>query len=369
MTRETRRLALLLPDMSGGGAERVALALMRDFLARGHPVDLVLVNARGVLLPLVPPEVRIVDLGAATLRQALLPLVRYLRLKRPHALHAMMWPLTVIAVLARLMTRAPTRIVLSDHIALSKQYGGSPRTLRALRWTVRLLYPLADARILVSASAADDLAAMSGLPRRAIEIVHNPLDLPAGLKRDRSAKDWVDDDAARILTLGVLKPQKNHALLLRAFALVRARRAARLAIVGDGALRPALERLAGELGIADAVIFAGYDLDPWPWLASADVFALSSDYEGFGNVLVEALHAGLPVVSTDCDSGPREILDDGAHGRLVPCGDPAALAAAIEGAIDDAMDDGPQDPTAGRARAQFLSGHVSLDRHLALMLG
>jgi glycosyltransferase involved in cell wall biosynthesis len=364
MTRETRRLTLLLPDMSGGGAERVALALMRDFIARGHPVDLVLVSARGVLLPLVPPEVKIVDLGAATLRRALLPLVRYLRLRRPHALHAMMWPLTVIAVLARLVSRVPTRIVLSDHIALSKQYGGSARTMRAIQWSVRLLYPLADARVLVSASAADDLAAVSGLPRRAIEVVHNPLDLPAGLIRDRSAKDWGNEGAARIVTLGVLKAQKNHALLLHAFALVRAHRPAQLAIVGDGVLRPALERLADELGIADAVIFAGYDLDPWPWLASADVFALSSDYEGLPNVLVEALHAGLPVVSSDCKSGPREILDDGVYGHLVPCDDPAALATAIEEALDR-----PQDPAAGRARAQALSGRTSVDRHVALMLG
>jgi glycosyltransferase involved in cell wall biosynthesis len=112
------------------------------------------------------------------------------------------------------------------------------------------------------------------------------------------------------------------------------------------------------------VIFAGYDLDPWPWLASADVFALSSDYEGLPNVLVEALHAGLPVVSTDCKSGPREILDDGLHGHLVPCDDPAALATAMEDALDR-----PHDPAAGRARAQALSGRTSVDRHVALMLG
>lgn len=368
MTCETRRLALLLPDMSGGGAERVALALMHAFLARGHPVDLVLVNRRGALLPLVPAGVEIVDLGAATLRQALVPLVRYLRTRRPHALHAMMWPLTVIAVVARLLARVPTRIVLSDHIALSKQYGGSPRTLRALRWSVRLLYPLAAARVLVSADAADDLAALSGLPRHSIDVIHNPLDLPVQVARDRSARDWHDDrgpgSAARIVTLGSLKPQKNHALLLRAFAMVRAHRPARLAIVGEGLLRPDLGRLANELGIADDVIFAGFDRDPWPWLASADAFALSSDYEGLPNVLVEALHAGLPVVSTDCTSGPREILDDGIHGHLVPCNDAAALATALEAALDQ-----PHDPAAGHARAKLLSGHASLDRHLALMLG
>ncbi|MGU3392450.1 glycosyltransferase [Sphingomonas sp. M1A8_2b] len=351
--------------MSGGGAERVALALIRGFVKRGHGVDLVLANRRGHLLPLVPEGVEIFDLRAPTLRHTLWPLIRYLRHRRPDALHAMMWPITVIAVLAKLLSRVTTRIVVSDHIALSRQYGGSARTMRALRLTVRALYPYADARVLVSADAADDLVALSGLRRATIEVIYNPLDLPEGLIRDASAeRRWGDNGAARIVTLGVLKEQKNQALLLHAFAKIRARRLARLAIVGDGALRPMLEELAATLGITQDVIFAGYDLDPWPWLASADVFALSSDYEGFGNVLVEALHVGLPVVSTDCESGPREILSDGTYGRLVPCNDPSALATAIENALDH-----PHDPSSGRARAKTLSGQESIDRHLATMLG
>jgi len=358
-----QRLAILLPDLGGGGAERVALALMQGFVERGHPVDLVLVNRRGVLLPLVPEGVTIVDLGARKLRQALFPLVRYLRDRRPHALHAMMWPLTTIGILACLMSRVRTRIIVSDHIALSKQYGGSVRTMQAIRWSVSLLYPLADARVLVSSAAADDLAAISWLPRRNIDVIYNPLDLPA-VTRDRTVTTrWGNGEVARIITVGVLKEQKNHALLLRAFALIRAQRAARLAIVGDGVLRPMLERLANELGIAADVIFAGYNVNPWPWLNTADSFALSSDYEGFGNVLVEALHAGLSVVSTDCESGPREILDGGVFGRLVPCNDAVALAEAIMEALDN-----PRDPAAGRTRAQQLSGYAAIDRHLATML-
>lgn len=360
-----RRLAMLLPDMNGGGAERVALALIRGFIARGYDVDLVLLNRQGILLSLVPDGVQIVDLGVARLRQAVRPLIRYLRERRPDALHAMMWPLTVIAVVAQRLARVPTRIVVSDHAALSRQYGDDARTMRAIRWSVRLFYPLAAARVLVSSAAADDLAAMSGLARHDIDVIYNPLDLPLQIVRDRSVTaGWGDGDAARIVTLGVLKEQKNHALLLRAFALVRGRRTARLAIVGDGVLRPALERLAAELGVADDVIFAGYQLDPWPWLTSADVFALSSDHEGFGNVLVEALHAGLPVVSTDSDSGPREILDGGVYGRLVPRQDPVALAEAIEAVLDE-----PGDRAIGRSRAQALSGDEAIDRHLAKMLG
>lgn len=356
-----RRLALLLPDMSGGGAERVALALLRHFIARGHIVDLVLAKRQGVLMSLVPEEVRIIDLEAARLRDTLRPLIRYLRRDRPYALHAMMWPLTVLAVVAKLLARTRTRIIVSDHIALSKQYGGSAATTAAIRWSTRLIYPKADRRILVSADAAEDLTRLSGLKRDQIDVFYNPLELPAAPKRDREAAPW--GEGARIVTVGVLKPQKNHALLLAAFARLRSRRAAQLAIVGEGVERPRLEQLARDWGIADDVIFPGYAIDPWPWLLSADVFVLSSDYEGFGNVLVEALHAGLPVVSTDCESGPREILDGGAYGRLTPCGDPDALAAAMEEAMDH-----PTDIRAGQTRASAISGIGSLERHLTLML-
>ena len=132
-----KRLAFLLPDMGGGGAERVALRLIADFIARGHEVDLVLVNATGELLSLVPKGVRIVDLGASRLRSALLPLVRYFRERRPHAIQISMWPLTIVGIIAARLARTGTRVVTSDHIVLTRQYGSSGRVFRAMRWTIR----------------------------------------------------------------------------------------------------------------------------------------------------------------------------------------------------------------------------------------
>lgn len=358
-----KRLAFLLPDMGGGGAERVALRLIADFIARGHEVDLVLVKATGELLPLVPAGVRVIDLGASRLRSALFPLVRYFRARRPHAIQISMWPLTIVGIIAARLARTGTRVVTSDHIVLTRQYGSSGRVFRAMRWTIRTFYPRAAARILVSRQSADDLAAFTGLDRNSLDVVYNPVEAPPPASEGSAAPGW-PEGAARLLTVGKLKDQKNHHLLIRAFRLLIQRRAATLMIVGEGPLGEELRAYAREQGVADKVIFAGFTTDPWPYFRSADLFVLSSNYEGYPLVLLEAMRCGLPVVSTDCESGPREILDDGRYGPLVPVGDAEALAAAVEQALDR-----PADPESLRARAEALSGQDTSDRYLSLMLG
>ena len=163
---------------------------------------------------------------------------------------------------------------------------------------------------------------------------------------------------------GRLRPQKDFATLIRAFARVRASRRVRLLILGEGPLRGALERLAGEQGVAADVSFTGRVPDAPAWMARAAVFALSSAWEGFGRVLVEALAVGCPVVSTDCPSGPREILGGGAFGPLVPVGDDAALAAAIARVLDH-----PPDRDFLMQRADAFSLERGVDRYLDVLLG
>jgi glycosyltransferase involved in cell wall biosynthesis len=351
--------------MRGGGAERVAITIMSDFLARGFEVDLVLVAAEGELLAKVPPGVHVVDLGARRFLQAIRPLVRYLKQRRPHALQIRMWPLTVIGVVARGLARARTRLVLSDHTTLSRQYGGSPRTFGLLRMTVRTFYPLAEARVVVSKGAAEDLADLSGLPRDTFQVIHNPTYPVAQTVRiPAEVEDLWGARRHRIITVGTLKAEKNHALLIEAFARLRRSRDARLVILGDGPLLNELRARAEDLGIREDVIFAGFSDDPTPYVSSAHLFVLSSDFEGFGNVLVEAMALGVSVVSTDCPNGPGEILGDGAYGRLVPPGDAQALACAMQDALDQ-----PTDPATLKEQADRLSGQGSIDRYLALMLG
>lgn len=363
---DPRRLAFVLPNLGSGGAERVALTLMREFVGRGFLVDLVLVEAKGELLAQVPPEVSIIDLGASRYARALLPLIRYLRQRKPHAIQVRMWPLTVIAIAARTLARTPTRVVVSDHVPLGVMYGDQPRALRAIRATTRLFYPRADARIFVSSGAADDLARLAGLSRDSFQIIHNPIPVAPPVAEIPIAVEQLWGDAGdRIVSVGTLKEVKNFALLIDAFALVnRQRPNARLIIVGAGSLLEPLQQQVAALGLTGAVVFSGFTPDPTPFYASADLFALASNYEGFGNVLVEAMRQGTPVVSTDCESGPREILDRGRYGTLVPCGDAKALAAAMVATLDC-----PPDKTALRQRAEKLSGSDATERYLALLLG
>lgn len=362
--RPKERLAFLLPNFRGGGAERVALTLIREFVGRGYEVDLVLVRAEGALIKLVPPEATLVVLGASRFLAAIIPLARYLRERRPHAVQVRMWPLTVIAVLARALARSKARLVLSDHAPLSRHYSRSPRTLRLLKWSVRAFYPRAEARILVSAGAAEDLSRLTGLPRDAFTVVYNPL---ARVERPAPSADvealWKGSDG-RIISVGSLTAIKNHALLLDAFVRLRRLRRARLLIVGAGEELSALRAQAAREGVADDVVFAGFQPDPSALIASADLFVLSSEFEGFGNVLVEAMWLGVKVVSTDCPTGPREILAGGEFGRLVPCGDAQALAEAMDAALRE-----PKMPDRLKRRAEALSGPATMERYLELMLG
>ncbi len=355
---------MVLPSMGGGGAERVALTLIQGFVERGHQVDLVLAEAKGELLPLVPPGVRVIDLRAPRLRHAILPLARYLKREKPDAVQVSMWPLTIAGILARRIARSPARLMVSDHANLSRHYAHSRAAKSMLRRTTRWFYPAADHRVVVSAQAADDLASLSGVPRGKFEVIHNPISPPASIATNPEVEQLWGKGGPRIITVGALKQEKNQALLLRAFATLRSHLDAKLMILGEGPLRTHLEALAKELGVADRVLMPGFRADPWPYLASADLFVLSSDHEGFGLVLVEAMHAGLRVVSTDCAGGPREILDDGGYGRLVPPGDADALADAMAAALAE-----PAAPERMRERAMELTGPAQLARYEQLLLG
>jgi glycosyltransferase involved in cell wall biosynthesis len=358
---EPKKVALFLPNLAGGGAERVVLAQVRDLLKRGHTVDLLLAGSGGELLPLVPPETRIIQFKARRLLAAIWPLVRYLGREKPDALHAVMWPTTVIAVLAHKLARSKARLMVSEQVTLSRQIT-APRQRALLRWTTRLTYRLADYRVACSSQAADDLAELAKMPRSSIDVITNPIEAPERIESNPDVERLWGKGRPRLITVGSLKDQKNHALLLRAFARLDRHEEARLMILGEGALRPQLEQLSRDFGIADRLIMPGFFLDPWPFLASADMFVLSSDYEGFPLVLAEAMRAGLRVVSTDCISGPAELTENGKYGRLVPCGDRQALARAIDAELAES----PQ-PERQRARAEAMAGPAQIARYSELL--
>ena len=339
--RIARDVAIVLPHLHGGGAERVAVNLANHYVAHGLAVDVVLMQAGGALDAHLDPRIQIVDLGAARLRGMALPLMRYLRAARPRSILANMWPVTVLVVaLARLVLRR-ARVVAVEHTTWSQDHLFASRLRRlAIRMSMRLVFPFADAVVSVSDGASDDLAKVAWMRRAAVTTIHNPISgVPrASLLPPSTPAAWCQGEHRRVLAVGRLKPIKDYPTLLRAFALLRRRMDARLLILGEGGERHALQALAAELGLEEALSMPGFAGDPAPYFAHADLHVLSSKGEGFGNVLVEALEQGTPVVSTDCLSGPREILGDGRYGALVPVGDAVALAEAMFDALSRPVD-------------------------------
>jgi glycosyltransferase involved in cell wall biosynthesis len=221
--------------------------------------------------------------------------------------------------------------------------------------------------IAVSQGVAEDLARVLAPPRPPIVAIANPLPIAEIEEKARAplAHPWLEPGAPPLLlAVGKLKLQKDYPTLLRAFARVRARRPARLLILGEGEQRRPLERLARELGVAQDVALPGFAENPWAWMARASLLALSSAWEGFSNVVAEALACGCPVVSTDCPSGPAEVLDHGAYGMLVPVGDDRALAEALLETLEK-----PRDPERLRARASTFSVDTAVDRYLEVLVG
>lgn len=327
------KIAMFVPDLRGGGVERVRLLLAHEFLAKGHEVDLVLLRGQGVLLDQVPADVRVIDLQADRVRQGVMPLVRYLRERHPDALLASMWPLTSLSVLAAHIANYNGRLILSEHAALSR--GRDAKGLRGLvlRMSMRWVNGRSNAIVGVSNGVIEDLQNLGLSPKKSITI-YNPVKVSMNNVMPESWRGhpWLNVPInKRILSVGRLTKPKDYPTLLKAIKEIKeGGEDFHLLILGVGPLLDELENMCEDLGISNNVYFGGFVADPSPFYCAAGLFVLASAWEGFGNVIVEALASGTPVVATDCPSGPSEILEDGAYGRLVNVGDSSELARAIK---------------------------------------
>ena len=361
-----KRITLLLPNMAVGGAERVSLDLAREFIRRGYGVDILLMQKHGGFLEEVPDGVDVVDLNVRKLRHIARPLALYLKDRKPDVLLANLWPLTAAAVLVgRLARQSRTRIMTVDHATLSLQYATwSTFNWLALRSSIALVYPFAHRRIAVSRGVAEDVSALGGRKGGFIDVVFNPVSKPVFDETAHAAaeKAWGGWRGPRLITVGTLKAEKNHALLLKAFKVLLQTLDARLMILGSGELFESISALVRDMGLAEKVFMPGANRLPGAFYESADLFVLSSDYEGLGNVVIEALAYGIPVVSTDCKSGPREILDNGRYGILTPVGDADALAQAMAKSLSQS-----HDRDLLRRRAADFSPDIAATNYLRIM--
>lgn len=328
-----KRVALFLPSLRGGGAERVMVNLARGFVERGLQVELVLAKAEGPYLSEVPPGVRVVDLDARRVLYSLPSLVWYLRREQPQAMLSTLSHANIIALWAKKLAHVPTRLIVreANTVSISAANDSMVRG-KWMPYLIRLFYRWADVVVAVSRGVAEDLVKLTGLPPDKVKVIYNPSVTPELFAKAEEPLDhpWFrPGEPPVILGVGKLTKQKDFPTLIRAFALVRKERPARLMILGEGEERPKLEALVRELGLEEDVALPGFMKNPYKYMKRAVVFVLSSQWEGLPNVLIEALALGMAVVATDCESGPAEILEGGKWGRLVPVGEPDSLSHAI----------------------------------------
>jgi glycosyltransferase involved in cell wall biosynthesis len=358
-------LTMFLPSLAGGGAERCFVVIANALAGRGVRVTLALANRQGPFVADIDPAVHVLDFDVGPIWRALPPLVRHLKASRPTAVLAGLAHANAVAALAHRIAGSSARLVLSEHAHVSSMLAEFPglrmrSTLSLMKWT----YPWADRVVTVSDGVQEDLMRHVSVAADRMVTIHNPVvdDRLQRLAQAAPTHPWLREHGVPVvLAAGRLIGQKDFATLLDAFAKVRRERAARLIILGEGELREALQQRAEKLGLADDVSLPGFEANPFSAMRMASVFVLSSRFEGLANVLIEAMACGAAVVSTDCPSGPREILEDGRWGLLVPVCDSTALAQAIANTLDE------QRRPDVRARAAAFADRVAVQRYAEVL--
>jgi glycosyltransferase involved in cell wall biosynthesis len=337
-------VAIYLHDLAGGGVERQSLIIAEEFRSHGADVTLVLHRRRGELLQQVPQGLRIVDLASTRTLADVPGLVRFLRAEKPDILLSNVDLNNIAALLAKGLSFSRTKVVICQHNPISQNFvTGEKWMYHHIALAYRILSPLMTRAVAVSAGVAAELESSAGLPAGRILTIHNPVVGPDFEGRCAEVADhpWFDRETGSapqgqapqgsvFVTAGRLVVQKDHETMIRALAIHRRCHDGRLIVLGDGPRREALRDLVTELDLTDAVDFLGFRQNALPYFRQADAFLLSSRCEGFGNVIVEAMGCGTPVISSRCEYGPAEILEDGRYGVLVEPQNPAAMAAAMD---------------------------------------
>lgn len=359
----SKHIAIFVPSLRGGGAERVMLTVANALAERGHKVDLILATLEGPYLEEISENVRLIDLSAPRVMRSLFPLYRYLRRNKPDAMLSALNYANIIAILAWKMSRVSTRLAVSERNSLTML---ARRPIgKITRYLMRCLYPKADTIICVSKGIEAEIQKLIGARSTKTITIYNPVDFEDIKEKMIVPLDhsWITNKTAPVIVAaGRLTEAKDYPTLLRAFSQLCKERDARLVILGQGEDCGNLNTLAQELDVARYVDFVGFQNNPFPWMAGCDLFVMSSAWEGFPNVLIQAMACGAPVVSTNCPTGPNEILEDGKWGRLVPVGDPRALSIAMAAALDE------ESTPNTRARVREFRSDFIVDSYEAILL-
>jgi glycosyltransferase involved in cell wall biosynthesis len=333
------RIALLTPTLEIGGVERVFVNLANGLHECRSEVEFVVGWGGGAMTRALNRKIPVFDLKSKRMIRSVPRLASYLKRRSPDVVIAAMTHSTAAVLLARAISCTKPIVIATEHNTMSSVVANTRGLkFRLMPYWSRLALDSADLIVAVSAGVADDLSTQTGIARDKIQVIYNPV-IASSLFSDAASDPghpWFQPgEPPVVLSVGRLEKQKDFPMLVRAFSLVTVRHRARLMILGEGPERDTLERTVSDLGLTEQVALPGAKLNPYPFVSRAAVFALPSQWEGFGVVLVEALALGVPVVSTNCAHGPLEILDEGKLGMLVPVGDYQAMAGALLFALDN----------------------------------
>lgn len=329
---ENKIVSILLPNLGGGGAEKVCINLSNFLIQNGWTVHFVLLQKKGAYVNIISKSIKIFCINKIRFRDSIFPLVSYFKKNKPQFIFVNMWPLTSIAVCSWILAGRKGKIFLVEHSVLSYSILNVKFIKRlVLKLSIKITYPLANKVIGVSEGVIKDIISLVQIHRDKAIYIHNPLTIKNRVYIPKKNPIFWEDCSFKILSVGRFTEEKNHKLLIKAFQILnKTINGAKLIILGDGYLHNETKEFVNDLGLENHIHLPGFVLDTEPFFTHADLFVLSSNVEGFGNVIVEALSFGVPVVSTNCPSGPSEILDGGKFGSLVPIKDAERLAEAIE---------------------------------------
>jgi glycosyltransferase involved in cell wall biosynthesis len=329
-----KKISLFIPSLKGGGAERAMLNLANELsIDNNFKVDLVLIERAGTYLAEVKSRVNIVDLKSSNVPKSLFPLIKYLKKEKPDILISTLSHASVVSILATMLSKSKAKTIVRMANTFSKVLKNINFPVRMiLFFGVKIFFRFADEIVAVSDGVADDLAKTIKISRDSIKVIYNSTDVEKIRKKCEESADhsWLKNKTTPVvLAVGRLTIEKDYPALIKAFSILSEKNNFRLIILGEGKKRNELENLIKKLELQEKIDLLGFTRNPFVYMRNCDVFVLSSATEGFPNTLIEAMACGTPVVSTDCPSGPREILDNGKFGKLVKVGDEKALAEAI----------------------------------------
>jgi len=323
-----RKVALFMPSLNGGGAQRVMVNIANGMVSRGLNVDLVLSNATGEFLNHIEPGVRIVNLNSKRVIKSFLKLSLYLRKENPYIIYSALEHANICALFSNILAGCICKVVVCVHSSYSRPSKSIINKI-LFKFLVKIFYRFSHAVVVVSKGSAKDLINICRILEKKIKVIYNPVITKSMYYKSQvelNHKWFTDNSVPIILSVGRLEYPKDFSSLIYAFFEVRKKVKSRLLILGDGKDRQKLELLIKNLGLCDVVEMPGFVDNPYKFMSRSSVFVLSSESEALPTVLIEAMALGCPIIATDCPNGPREILKDGKYGKLVPVGDVSALA-------------------------------------------